>query len=167
MDVFFATLTLSFTPQIISAIFGGLLGAMISSDRKRYGWQLSFMFCIAAVAFAAAMGEYLHIGRGITSIFWIFVLNVPLGMIVGSTLDVLRLASPPLIEKLVRGIGNSGVNIVVESVLGKLARWLGVDADDYTGDRINNPKNTVNSYDEENEVKKDIILTDDDSYKNL
>ena len=166
MDMFFATLTLSFTPQIISAIFGGLLGAMISSDRKRYGWQLSFMFCIAAVAFAGAMGEYLHISRGITSIFWMFVLNIPLGMIVGSTLDVLRIASPPLIEKLVNGIGNSGVNIIVESVLGKIANWFGVDVDDYTGDRINNPKNTVNSYDEENEVKKDIILTDDDSYKN-
>ena len=131
MNTFFETLTLSFTPQIISAILGGLLGAMISSDRKRYGWQLSFMFCIAAVAFAAAMGEYLHIGRGITSIFWIFVLNVPLGMIVGSTLDVLRIASPPLIEKLVRGIGNRGVNIIVESVLGKLARWFGVDVEYY------------------------------------
>ena len=167
MNTFFATLTLSFTPQIISAILGGLLGAMISSDRKRYGWQLSFMFCIAAVAFAAAMGEYLHIGRGITSIFWIFVLNVPLGMIVGSTLDVLRIASPPLIEKLVRGIGNSGVNIIVESVLGKLARGLGVDLDDYDDDIVRpvGGKGTQKHKDEEEE--KDIVLNDDDSYKNL
>lgn len=137
MDGFFATLTLSFTPQTIFAMAGGLLGALISSDRERYGWQLSFMFCIASLAFAAAMGEYLFYSRGITSIFWLFVLNVPLGMIVGSTLDVLRIASPPLIEKLVNGIGNSGVNIIVESVLGKLARFFGVKASDYKVDTTN------------------------------
>ena len=41
-------------------------------------------------------------------------------MIVGSTLDVLRIANRPLIERLINGIGNSGVNIIIESVLGKL-----------------------------------------------
>lgn len=131
MELFFATLTLSFTPQIVSAILGGLLGSLISSDRARYGWQLSLLFCIAALAFAGAMGEYLYNSRGITSIFWLFVLNIPLGMIVGSFLDVLRIASPPLIQRLVNGIGNSGVSIIVESVLGKLARWFGVDVDKY------------------------------------
>ena len=65
MDVFFTTLTLSFTPQIVFAMLGGLLGASIASDRVRYGWQLSFMFTIAAIGFAAAMGEYLFITRGI------------------------------------------------------------------------------------------------------
>ena len=48
-------------------------------------------------------------------------------MIVGSTLDVLRIANRPLIERLVNGIGDSGVSIIVESVLGKLRRWFGVD----------------------------------------
>lgn len=153
MDTFFETLTLSFTPQIIFAMLGGLLGALIASDRDRYGWQLSFLFCIAAVSFTAAMGEYLFITRGIQSIFWLFVLNVPLGMIVGSTLDVLRIASPPLIEKLVNGIGSSGVNIIVESVLGKIAKWFGVDIDDYEIDEGGNHRE---------EVMKD---EDDDSYK--
>ena len=50
-------------------------------------------------------------------------------MIVGSTLDVLRIANRPLIERLVNGIGDSGVSIIVESVLGKLRKWFGVDAD--------------------------------------
>lgn len=126
MDVFFSTLTLSFSPQILFAILGGTLGAFISSDRKRFGWQLSFMFILAAIAASAAMGEYLYLKRGISSIFWLLLLNIPLGMIVGSTLDVIRIANRPLIEKLINGIGNSGVNIVVESVLGKLSRWFGV-----------------------------------------
>ena len=157
MDLFFTTLTLSFTPQIIFAMLGGLLGALIASDRERYGWQLSVMFGIAAIAFAAAMGEYLFIKRSIESIFWLFVLNVPLGMIVGSTLDVLRIASPPLIEKLVNGIGNSGVNIIVESVLGKIARWFGVDVNDYTY-----PKKDVQV--REKDIRKDL---DDDSHEGL
>ena len=127
MDGFFTTLTLSFSPQILLAMIGGGLGAFISSDRARYGWQLSFMFILASLVFSAAMGEYLYISRGITSIWWLMLLNIPLGMIVGSTLDVLRIANRPLIERLVNGIGDSGVSIIVESVLGKLRRWFGVD----------------------------------------
>lgn len=127
MDGFFTTLTLSFSPQIFFAICGGTLGAFIASDRKRYGWQLSFMFILAAIMFSAAMGEHLYLTRGISSIYWLAILNIPLGMIVGSTLDVIRIANRPLIERLVNGIGNSGVNIIVESVVGKISKWFGVD----------------------------------------
>lgn len=130
MDLYLTTLALSFTPQIVASILGGLLGAFIASDRKRYGWQLSIMFMIAAVAFAGAMGEYLNVSRGITSIFWLFLLNIPLGMIVGSTLDVIRIANRPLIERLVNGLGNSGVSIVLESFVGRLAKWFGVPPPD-------------------------------------
>ena len=129
MDGFFTTLTLSFSPQIFFSILGGAIGAFISSDRARYGWQLSFLFILASLVFSAAMGEYLYISRGIASIWWLMLLNIPLGMIVGSTLDVLRIANRPLIERLVNDIGDSGVSIIVESVLGKLRRWFGVDED--------------------------------------
>lgn len=87
------------------------------------------MFILVAMAFTAAMGEYLYLNRGISSIFWLFALNIPLGMIVGSTVDVIRIANRPLIEKLVTGIGNSGVNIIIESVIGKLNKWFGVDVE--------------------------------------
>ena len=127
MDGFFTTLTLSFSPQIFFSILGGAIGAFISSDRKRYGWQLSFLFMLAAIMFSAAMGEHLYLTRGIDSIYLLAILNIPLGMIVGSTLDVLRIANRPLIERLINGIGDSGVNIIVESVLGKLRKWFGVD----------------------------------------
>ena len=129
MDGFFTTLTLSFSPQIFFSILGGTLGAYISSDRKRYGWQLSFLFMLAAIMFSAAMGEHLYLTKGIDSIYLLAILNIPLGMIVGSTLDVLRIANRPLIERLINGIGDSGVNIIVESVLGKLRKWFGVEKD--------------------------------------
>ena len=126
MDGFFTTLTLSFSPQIFFSILGGTLGAYISSDRKRYGWQLSFLFMLAAIMFSAAMGEHLYLTKGIDSIYLLAILNIPLGMIVGSTLDVLRIANRPLIERLVNGIGESGVSIIIESVLRKLRKWFGV-----------------------------------------
>lgn len=129
MDLFFTTLTLSFSPQIFFSVLGGALGAFISSDRKRYGWQLSFLFMLVALLFAAAMGEYLYLTRGITSIYWLAILNIPLGMMVGSTLDVLRVANRPLIERLINGIGDSGVSIIAEGVLSKLRNWFGVSED--------------------------------------
>lgn len=129
MDLFFTTLTLSFSPQIFFSILGGALGAFISSDRKRYGWQLSFLFMLVALLFAAAMGEYLYFTRGVTSIYWLAILNIPLGMMVGSTLDVLRVANRPMIERLINGIGDSGVSIIAEGVLSKLRKWFGVSED--------------------------------------
>lgn len=129
MDVFFTTLTLSFSPQLFFSILGGALGAFISSDRKRYGWQLSFLFMLVALLFAAAMGEYLYLTRGITSIYWLAILNIPLGMMVGSTLDVLRIANRPMIERLINGIGDSGISIIAEGVLSKLRKWFGVSED--------------------------------------
>lgn len=138
MDGFLAaytlTLTQALTPQIIFSVFGGFIGALIASDRKRYGWQLSILFGIVALMLAAGTGEYLVNVREITSIYWLFLLNIPLGMVVGSTLDVLRLTSPPLIEKLVKGIGDSGVNIIVETVLVKLSNLLGVKPPDFSRD---------------------------------
>lgn len=156
MEGFLATLTLSFSPQIFFSILGGAIGAFISSDRKRYGWQLSFLFMLVALLFAAAMGEYLYASRGISSIYWLAILNVPLGMMVGSTLDVLRIANRPLIERLINGIGNSGVSIIVESVLGKLRSWLGVDASIDTPDEYDGTK-------KRNTMKDD----DEDSHKGL
>lgn len=135
MDGFLAALSLTLTPQIIFAMFGGFIGALIASDRKRYGWQLSILFGLVSLALAAATGEYLVNVREITSLWWLMVLNVPLGMVVGSTLDVLRITSPPLIERLVRGIGDSGVNIIIETVLVKLSKILGVTPPDFSRDK--------------------------------
>ena len=135
MDVLLTTLSLSSSPQFFFSILGGAIGAFISSDRARYGWQLSFLFMLVALIFAAAMGEYLYLTRGITSIYWLALLNIPLGMIVGSTLDVLRIANRPLIERLVNGIGDSGVSIIVESVLGQLRKLIGVDANKDSEDK--------------------------------
>ena len=37
MQGFLATITTAFTPQVLFAMLGGFIGALISSDRKRYG----------------------------------------------------------------------------------------------------------------------------------
>ena len=128
MDIII-TLTSTLTPQIIFSILGGFSGAIIASDRKRYGWQLSLMFIVVSVAASASMGEYLQYEKGFHSIWFLFVINVPLGMAVGSTLDVLRITFPPVIEKVVSGVGNGGAGIVIDGVLDKLSNALGTKRD--------------------------------------
>ena len=163
MDGFFValslTLTPTLTPQIVFSILGGFVGALIASDRKRYGWQLSILFGIVALFLAAGTGEYLVNVREITSVYWLFILNLPLGMVVGSTLDVLRITSPPLIEKLVKGIGDSGVNIIIEAVLVKLSNILGVKPPNFSRDETKTlkPKKDAEAIesDEVTEVVKD------------
>lgn len=118
------TFTSTLTPQTTFAMLGGFLGSLIASDRKRYGWQLSLMFIVVSIATSASMGEYLQFEKQFQSIWFLFVINVPLGMAVGSTLDVLRITFPPVIEKVVTGVGNGGASIVIDGVLDKLSNAL-------------------------------------------
>ena len=122
MDEFEMTLALQFTPQTVFSMLGALVGSLISADVKRYGWRLTILFIIVASVVGGAMSEYLVNEKNI----WVlFALNVPTGMVVGTTLDVVRIASPRMIEKLVNTVGDSTVNIVSSAVKNKLESVTG------------------------------------------
>ena len=125
MQGFLATIITAFTPQVLFAMIGGFIGALISSDRKRYGWQLSLLFIVVAVFASAGMADYLHTNKKIASIWWMFILNVPLGMVIGATLDAIRITSPRLIEQLVNKLGDGAVSIIGDAIIDKLNVILG------------------------------------------
>lgn len=125
MQGFLATIITAFTPQVLFAMLGGFIGALISSDRKRYGWQLSLLFMVVAIFASAGMADYLHTNKKIVSIWWMFILNVPLGMVIGATLDAIRITSPRLIEQLVNKLGNGAVSIIGDAIIDKLNAILG------------------------------------------
>ena len=120
MNEFEMTLALQFTPQTVFSMLGALVGSLISADVKRYGWRLTILFTIAATVVGGAMSEYLVNEKNIVQIWVLFALNVPTGMVVGTTLDVIRIASPRMIEKLINTVGDSTVNIVSSAVKNKL-----------------------------------------------
>ena len=121
MDEFGTTLALQFTPQTVFSMLGALVGSLISADVKRYGWRLTILFTIVASVVGGAMSEYL-----VNEKIWaLFALNVPTGMVVGTTLDVIRIASPRMIEKLVTTVGDNTVNIVSSAVKNKLESVTG------------------------------------------
>ena len=125
MQGFLATIITAFTPQVLFAMFGGFIGALISSDRKRYGWQLTLLFMVVAIFASAGMADYLYTNKKIVSIWWMFILNVPLGMVIGATLDAIRITSPRLIEQLVNKLGNGAVSIIGDAIIDKLNAILG------------------------------------------
>ena len=125
MQGFLATIITAFTPQVLFAMFGGFIGALISSDRKRYGWQLSLLFMVVAIFASAGMADYLQTNKNIVSIWWMFILNVPLGMVIGATLDAIRITSPRLIEQLVNKLGDRAVSIIGDVIIDKLNAILG------------------------------------------
>ena len=125
MQGFLATITTAFTPQVLFAMLGGFIGALISSDRKRYGWQLSLLFMVVAIFASAGMADYLHTDKKIVSIWLMFILNVPLGMVIGATLDAIRITSPRIIKQLVNKLGDSAVSIIGDAIVDKLNAILG------------------------------------------
>ena len=125
MDEFGMTLALQFTPQTAFSMLGALVGSLISADVKRYGWRLTILFTIVAAVVGGAMSEYLVNEKNIVQIWVLFALNVPTGMVVGTTLDVIRIASPRMIEKLINTVGDSTVNIVSNAVKNKLESVTG------------------------------------------
>ena len=146
MDEFEMALALQFTPQTVFSMLGALVGSLISADVKRYGWRLTILFTIVASVVGGAMSEYLVHEKNIVQIWVLFALNVPTGMVVGTTLDVVRIASPRMIEKLVNTIGDSTVNIVSNAVKNKLESVTGgVSVDTPTNDNNLSVDNTENS----------------------
>ena len=146
MDEFEMTLALQFTPQTVFSMLGALVGSLISADVKRYGWRLTILFTIVASVVGGAMSEYLVHEKNIVQIWVLFALNVPTGMVVGTTLDVVRIASPRMIEKLVNTVGDNTVNIVSNAVKNKLESVTGgVSIDTSTNDNNLSVDNTENS----------------------
>lgn len=146
MDEFGMTLALQFTPQTAFSMLGALVGSLISADVKRYGWRLTILFTIVAAVVGGAMSEYLVNEKNIVQIWVLFALNVPTGMVVGTTLDVVRIASPRMIEKLINTVGDNTVDIVSNAVKNKLESVTGgVSADTPTQDNNLSVDNTQNS----------------------
>ena len=117
------TLALQLTPQIIFSMLGAFIGALISADVRRYGIRLTVLFIIVAAVVGGAMSEYLVNEKNIVQIWALFSLNVPTGMVVGTTLDVVRIASPRLIEQVVNKAGDSAA----EAIQRKVDRVFGSD----------------------------------------
>ena len=146
MDEFGMTLALQFTPQTAFSMLGALVGSLISADVKRYGWRLTILFTIVAAVVGGAMSEYLVNEKNIVQIWVLFALNVPTGMVVGTTLDVVRIASPRMIEKLINTVGDNTVNIVSSAVKNKLEGVTGgLAVDTSTQDNNLSVDNTQNS----------------------
>lgn len=117
------TLALQLTPQIIFSMLGAFIGALISADVKRYGIRLTVLFIIVAAVVGGAISEYLVNEKGILQVWVLFALNVPTGMVVGTTLDIVRIASPRLIEQVVTKAGDSAA----EAIQRKVDRVFGSD----------------------------------------
>lgn len=117
------TLALQLTPQIIFSMLGAFIGALISADVKRYGIRLTVLFIIVAAVVGGAISDYLVKERGILQVWVLFALNVPTGMVVGTTLDIVRIASPRLIEQVVTKAGDSAA----EAIQRKVDRVFGSD----------------------------------------
>lgn len=146
MDEFGMTLALQFTPQTAFSMLGALVGSLISADVKRYGWRLTILFTIVAAVVGGAMSEYLVNEENVVQIWVLFALNVPTGMVVGTTLDVIRIASPRMIEKLINTVGDSTVNIVSNAVKNKLESVTGgISTNTSTQDNNLSVDNTQNS----------------------
>ena len=146
MDEFEMTLALQSTPQTVFSMLGALVGSLISADVKRYGWRLTILFTIVASVSGGAMSEYLVHEKNIVQIWVLFTMNVPTGMMVGTTLDVIRIASPRMIEKLINTVGDNTVNIVSSAVKNKLESVTGGVAVDTASNNNNlSVDNTENS----------------------
>ena len=117
------TLALQLTPQILFSMLGAFVGALISADVKRYGIRLTVLFIIVATVVGGAISEYLVDEKGILQVWALFALNVPTGMVVGTTLDVVRITSPRLIEQVVNKAGDSAA----EAIQRKVDRVFGSD----------------------------------------
>lgn len=84
------------------AMIGGLFGsATMGVDIDRYGARISIALIISAGIISGAVGDYLSVTRGVTSLWVNTALSIPVGMFSGSLMDVIRVSSPRLAQTVV------------------------------------------------------------------
>ena len=89
------------TPEIVSALLGGLIGASITIKIDVYGYRLSILFSIGSIISAGAFSEYISIRWNINSLFAQGLIGIIVAIIANSLLDKIHVKSPKMIENLI------------------------------------------------------------------
>lgn len=108
----------SLTPQVLMALVGALIGGLLGvRDRfKEYGFYLTLLLVISSVMIGGAVVDYLAREYHLKSLLLSWVIGLGFGIFGSMAVDMLRLTSPSLAEKLVNGMGNEAVETAIDMV---------------------------------------------------
>lgn len=107
MDAFTEIYLATFTPFVVTALIGGLLGAAASADVETFKWRLTIIMTLLTLGAVGAGSEYLTKEFPDAGIFWHLLEGGIVGMVGLRLLDALRVASPTFTKKLVEIASNS------------------------------------------------------------
>lgn len=125
MELYSAAFAAAFTPQVLIALIGALIGASISWDIESYGPRLTFLMTILTMAAAGVASEYITFEYKAASIFAHFLLGGFTGLFGLRLLDAMRLAAPGLTKKVVDIFSNSVLDNIA-ALLKKITNFLGI-----------------------------------------
>ena len=108
----------SLTPTVLMALIGALIGGLLGvRDRfKEYGFYLTLLLVISSVMIGGAVVDYLAREYHLKSLLLSWVIGLGFGIFGSMAVDMLRLASPSLADKLVNGMGNEAVESAIDMV---------------------------------------------------
>lgn len=108
----------SLTPTVLMALIGALIGGLLGvRDRfKEYGFYLTLLLVISSVMIGGAIVDYLAREYHLKSLLLSWVIGLGFGIFGSMAVDMLRLASPSLADKLVNGMGNEAVESAIDMV---------------------------------------------------
>lgn len=100
----------SFTPQVIFAMIGGLTGAAFGIAKNQHNARIAFLLLVIGAMAASGAADYLVNSHGVTSVYVIGIVSMPIGLVSGFLMDALEVASPRLAAKLVNKLGDKTID---------------------------------------------------------
>ena len=106
MEIYINALLMTLSPQVVSALIGGMVGISIKSKISEYGWFYTIFISIGSIIAVGATSEYFYSVRGVTFIFAHMLLGTLVGLIGSYTLHAINIFTPNFAHTLVNKTGD-------------------------------------------------------------
>ena len=107
----------TFSVAIVFAIGGSLLGSLIATDAKRYGYVLSGLMVLAGIILSVGVADYFFSPTHP----WLYGgVGVFCGIVSPALLDALKGMAPKAIQRLINALCNRAEKMIGEKGIGTL-----------------------------------------------
>ena len=105
MEIYISALVGALSPQVVSALLGGLVGVRIKSKRDGYSRRYSFLIAVGSIIAVAAVAEYFYSVHDLTMLFVHSFIGILIGIMSASLLHAFNLFAPKFATNTINMLG--------------------------------------------------------------
>lgn len=105
MEIYITALIGALSPQVVSALLGGLVGVRIKSRKEGYSRSYSLFIAVGSIIAVAATAEYFYSVYNLEMLFVHSFIGILIGIMSANLLHAFNLFAPKFAKNIVNRLG--------------------------------------------------------------